>query len=155
MQLLTHGISAGALFATAGMLKERLHTRDIGQMGGLWSLMPTMGASAILFTMASLGLPLLGNFVAEFLILLGVFQLNAGFAVIASTGLIFSALYSLRMLQKVFLGPAKVSGTVRDFNGRELFIMSALALGIIVLGVYPQPVMDMVKMVLVKVTASL
>jgi NADH-quinone oxidoreductase subunit M len=137
------------------MLKERLHTRDIGQMGGLWSLMPTMGAFAILFTMASLGLPLLGNFIAEFLILLGVFQLNAGFAVIASTGLVFSALYSLRMLQKVFLGPVTVpGGTVKDFNGRELFIMSALGLGIIVLGIYPQPVMDMVKSVLVKVTGG-
>jgi NADH-quinone oxidoreductase subunit M len=71
MQMITHGISTGALFVLAGMLKERLHTRDIGQMGGLWTSMPAMGGVALLFTMASLGLPLLGNFIAEFLILMG------------------------------------------------------------------------------------
>src|SRR5690606_12311368 len=70
MQMLTHGISTGALFIMAGMLKERLHTRDINQMGGLWTAMPFMGGAAMVFTMASLGLPMLGNFIAEFLILI-------------------------------------------------------------------------------------
>jgi NADH-quinone oxidoreductase subunit M len=145
MQILTHGISTGALFVLAGMLKERLHTRDIEKMGGLWTGMPGMGGVALLFTMASLGLPLLGNFIAEFLILLGTFTVNEPLAVIASFGLVLSALYSLRMARKVFLGPIGAGSLLKDFNGRELIIMAAMSIGIVVLGLYPQPVIDMVK----------
>jgi NADH-quinone oxidoreductase subunit M len=145
MQMLTHGISTGALFVLAGMLKERLHTRDINKMGGLWTSMPSMGGVAILFTMASLGLPVLGNFIAEFLILLSVFSVNIILTVIASLGLVFSALYSLRMMQKVFLGQPTATGSLKDFSARELIIMAALSISIVALGLYPQPVMDTVK----------
>ena len=115
MQMLTHGISTGALFVLAGMLKERLHTRDMNKMGGLWTSMPAMGGVAILFTMASLGLPVLGNFIAEFLILMSTFSVNITLTVIASLGLVFSALYSLRMLQKVFLGQPAADRTFQRF----------------------------------------
>ena len=145
MQMLTHGISTGALFVLAGMLKERLHTRDINQMGGLWTSMPAMGGVAILFTMASLGLPVLGNFIAEFLILMSAFSVDSTLTVIASLGLIFSALYSLRMMQKVFLGHPGTTGPLKDFSARELIVMAALSISIIALGLYPQPVMDTVK----------
>ncbi|HKZ67394.1 MAG TPA: NADH-quinone oxidoreductase subunit M [Chitinophagaceae bacterium] len=145
MQMLTHGISTGALFVLAGMLKERLHTRDINQMGGLWTSMPAMGGVAILFTMASLGLPVLGNFIAEFLILMSAFSVDSTLTVIASLGLIFSALYSLRMMQKVFLGHPGTTGPLKDFSARELIVMVALSISIIALGLYPQPVMDTVK----------
>jgi NADH-quinone oxidoreductase subunit M len=145
MQMLTHGISTGALFVLAGMLKERLHTRDINQMGGLWTSMPAMGGVAILFTMASLGLPVLGNFVAEFLILMSAFSVNSTLTVIASLGLVFSALYSLRMMQKVFLGQPTTAGPLKDFSARELIVMAALSISIVALGLYPQPVMDTVK----------
>ena len=145
MQMLTHGISTGALFVLAGMLKERLHTRDINQMGGLWTSMPAMGGVAILFTMASLGLPVLGNFIAEFLILMSAFSVDSTLTVIASLGLIFSALYSLRMMQKVFLGQPGTTGPLKDFSARELIVMAALSISIIALGLYPQPVMDTVK----------
>jgi NADH-quinone oxidoreductase subunit M len=150
MQLLTHGISTGALFVMAGMLKERLHTRDMNRMGGLWTSLPAMGGMAMLFTMASLGLPMLGNFIAEFLILLGTFSASVTFTVIATLGLVFSALYSLRMMQRVFLGPPVVTTPVRDFSAREWTIMAALSISIVVLGLYPQPVMDLVKNVVVK-----
>lgn len=145
MQILTHGISTGALFVMAGMLKERLHTRDIGQMGGLWTMMPSMGGAAMLFAMASLGLPMLGNFIAEFLILLGAFMQNMALAVIATLGLVLSALYSLRLLQKVFLGPVITALPVKDITAREYLIMALLAVSIVALGLYPQPVMDTVK----------
>lgn len=146
IQLLTHGISTGALFAMAGMLKERLHTRDIEKMGGLWTAMPAMGSMAMVFTMASLGLPLLGNFIAEFLILLGAFPVQPVLTVIATLGLIYSALYALRMMQKVFLGPATGTGPApRDLTARETLIMATLCISIVLLGLYPQPVMDMVK----------
>jgi NADH-quinone oxidoreductase subunit M len=142
MQMLAHGISTGALFVMAGMLKERLHTRNIDQMGGLWTSMPSMGGLAILFGMASLGLPFLGNFIAEFLILLGSFPQNPTLVIIASTGLVFSALYSLRMIAKVFFGPA-IDPAPGDINAREWIIMGLLAISIVLLGLFPQPLIDM------------
>jgi NADH-quinone oxidoreductase subunit M len=145
MQILTHGISTGALFVMAGMLKERLHTRDITKMGGLWTSMPALGGVAILFTMASAGLPALGNFIAEFFILLGAFSANPVFSVIATLGLILSALYSLRMLQKVFMGQRTVTEPVKDISAREFIIMAALSISILVLGLFPQPVIDTVR----------
>lgn len=154
MQLVTHGISTGALFLMAGMLKERLHTRDIGQMGGLWTAMPSMGGVAMVFTMASLGLPVLGNFIAEFLVLMGAFQVNMPLTVLATLGLVFSALYSLRLMQKVFLGPVVPQHPLRDLSGREKIIMAALTVSIVLLGLYPQPVMDMVQATVAQVTHS-
>ncbi|MDB5009961.1 MAG: NADH-quinone oxidoreductase subunit [Mucilaginibacter sp.] len=145
MQLVTHAISTGALFIMAGMLKERLHTRDINHMGGLWTQMPQMGAIAMLFAMASLGLPGLGNFIAEFLILLGAFKANVWLTIIATIGLVFSAIYSLRIVQKVFLGPSERQYPVRDFSFREIMVMAALTLSIVWLGLYPQPVINTVK----------
>lgn len=145
LQLITHAISTGALFIMAGMLKERTHTRDVDQMGGLWLPMPKMGAVATLFAMASLGLPGLGNFVAEFLLLLGAFRANVWFTVLATIGLIFSAIYSLRILQKVFLGPAKNLAPVSDFSWREMITMAVLTLSIIWLGLYPQLVINTAK----------
>ena len=160
MQILTHGISTGALFVMAGMLKERLHTRDLGLMGGLWTALPSMGGAFMLFTMASLGLPMLGNFIAEFLILLGTFPVSPVLTVLASGGLILSALYSLRMVQKTFLGPTHGSPThgspahglpthgipvLTDLTPREWLTLSALTIGIIALGLFPQPVIDLVR----------
>jgi len=145
MQILTHGISTGALFVMAGMLKERLHTRDIRQMGRLWTSMPVMGGAAMLFTMASLGLPALGSFIAEFLVLLGTFPVNSTLTIIATFGLVFSALYSLRMMQQVFLGQTAVAAPLKDLNGREWIIMTALSISIVALGLYPQPVMNVVR----------
>jgi NADH-quinone oxidoreductase subunit M len=134
----------------AGMLKERLHTRDINQMGGLWAAMPRMGALAMVFVMASLGLPLLGNFVAEFLILLGVFAVAPVLTVIASIGLVLSALYSLRIMQKVFYGQLQnVTEPPADLSTREWIIMACLTAAIVFLGLFPQPVLDTVKSVVV------
>lgn len=154
MQMVTHGISTGALFVLAGMLKERLHTRDIRQMGGLWTSMPAMGGVALVFTMASLGLPFLGNFIAEFLILMGTFLVNIPLTAIATLGLVFSALYSLRLMQKVFLGPTTFHEAVRDFNAREMVLMAALTISIVLLGLYPQPVMDMTRNIVLQVTSQ-
>lgn len=145
LQILTHGISTGALFVIAGMLKERLHTRDISQMGGLWTAMPSMGGFAMVFTMASLGLPMLGNFVAEFLVLIGAFASNAWLTVLATLGLVFSALYALRMMQKVFLGTPTATVPLQDLNLREWAMMVVLTGSIVFLGLFPQPVIDMVN----------
>lgn len=146
LQLLTHGVSTGALFVLAGMLKERLHTRDINQMGGMWTAMPQMGALAMVFVMASLGLPMLGSFIAEFLILMGAFPVSPVLTIIASVGLVLSALYSLRIMQKVFFGQLQtVTEPPVDLSVREWIIMACLTAAIIFLGLYPQPVLDMVN----------
>lgn len=145
MQLLTHAISTGALFIMAGMLKERLHTRDIDQMGGLWKPMPQMGAVGMFFAMASLGLPGFGNFIAEFLILLGAFKADVWLTTFAALGLVFSAIYSLRILQKVFHGPSQKDQPVYDLTWRETIILTSLIISILWLGVFPQPVINTVK----------
>lgn len=145
MQLVTHALSTGALFIMAGMLKERLHTRDINQMGGLWTHMPQMGAVAILLAMASMGLPGLGNFIAEFLILMGAFKVSMIFTILATIGLVFSAAYSLRFIQQIFFGSSKKQEHVPDFSWRELVVMLLLVVAMVWLGLYPQPVLNTVK----------
>lgn len=140
IQMIAHGISTGALFIIVGALQERVHTREISSFGGLWSRVPVMGAIALIFAMASLGLPGMGNFIAEFLILTGTFQANVVFSILAALGLVAATLYSLKLFQKVFQGnPTTELKTLNDFNFREMFVMVTLIIVITWLGLYPQP----------------
>ena len=145
MQILAHGISTGALFIVAGQLMERIHHRDIDQMGGFWTKMPIMGGVALLFSMASLGLPGLGNFIAEFLVLSGTFNASIVMACIASLGLILATVYSLRIMQKIFYGREKSELKIPDLNLREKIISASLIVVIVFLGLFPQPVFDIAK----------
>ena len=150
MQMIAHGISTGALFIMAGQLSERIHTRDINQMGGLWEKAPFMGAIGLVFAMASLGLPGLGNFIAELLILIGAFKVNILMSVLASVGLIAATLYSLRILQKVFYGKKNTDWKMNDLNIREKVVSVSLVIIIVVLGLFAQPVFDVAKPSLLK-----
>jgi NADH-quinone oxidoreductase subunit M len=141
MQMITHGISTGALFMLAGVLYERIHTRELERMGGLWPAVPAMGTVTMIFVMASLGLPGLGNFIAEFLVLLGSWQANRWITVLATLGLVVATIYSLRIMQKVFFGKTERQYPLADLNLREWLIMAPLIAVIIWLGVYPQPVL--------------
>lgn len=145
MQMLTHGISTGALFILAGALQERIHTRDIMAMGGLWRQVPKMGATGLLFVMASLGLPGLGNFVAEFLVLLGAYQVNVLMTVLAALGLVASSIYALRIMQRVFYGRREKEWKIADFSSREMVVMGSMVMLIVWLGLYPQPAMDVAR----------
>jgi NADH-quinone oxidoreductase subunit M len=145
IQIIAHGISTGALFIIAGQLYERLHSHDMSRMGGLWQQMPVMGSMGLIFSMASLGLPGLGNFVAEFLILVGTFKTSALFACLASVGLIAATIYSLRILKKVFYGPVPEGTRLKDLSIRESFIMGVMVVAILLLGVFPQPVIETAK----------
>jgi NADH-quinone oxidoreductase subunit M len=145
MQMITHGISTGALFILAGFLYERMHTRDINMMGGFWQQMPFMGTIGLVFAMASLGLPGLGNFVAEFLTLVGAWSASPTLTVVATMGLIAATVYSLRILQKVFMGPAPANLRLQDLNFREQMVLVPMVLLIIFLGVYPQPGINAVR----------
>jgi NADH-quinone oxidoreductase subunit M len=142
MQMLAHGVSTGALFIIAGALQERLHTRDMRQLGGLWASLPRLSALGMFFAIASLGLPGLGNFIGEFLVLLGTFQKYPGFAVAGALGVITAAAYALLMVQRAFHGPAQGVVTAPDLRARHLAVMAILAAAIIGLGVYPQPVFN-------------
>jgi NADH-quinone oxidoreductase subunit M len=142
MQIVCHGISTGALFVVAGMLYERTHTRDIARMGGLWRVAPRLGAMTLVFAMASLGLPGLGNFIGEFLVLMGAYQANIAITVVATTGLVAATAYSLWALQRIFLGPNTAGWQVPDLNGREMAVMAALVATIIWLGLAPQPLLN-------------
>ena len=145
MQMITHGISTGALFILAGSIYERIHTRDVEQMGGFWKKMPFMGTIGLVFAMASLGLPGLGNFIAEFLTLIGSWQASHKLTILAAIGLVAGTIYSLRIVQKVFYGTEQKIRELDDLTLREKFILVPLVIIIIWLGVFPQPVLDTVS----------
>lgn len=145
MQMITHGISTGALFMIAGSLYDRLHTRELDKMGGLWPALPGMGVVAMIFVMASLGLPGLGNFIAEFLILAGSWQSHPWITIAATIGLVVATVYSLRIMQKVFFGVSLREYRLPDLSFREALMFVPLVIVIIWLGVYPQPVINTAK----------
>ena len=142
MQMITHGLSTGALFIIAGVLYERIHTRDIDAMRGFWTRMPVMGGIAMVFVMASLGLPGLGNFIAEFLTLIGAWQADPLLTILATIGLVGATAYSLRIMQKVFYGKVFTKHDLPDISLREKIILVPMVVAIIVLGVYPSPVIE-------------
>jgi len=142
MQMIAHGISTGALFIIVGALHERIQTREVGEMGGLWTKVPRMGAMGLLFVMASLGLPGLGNFIAEILILTGSFLANKTLSMLATLGLLAATIYSLRIMQKVFYGKSLKEWALKDFGFREMIVMISLALVIIWLGLFPSSVIQ-------------
>lgn len=147
IQILAHGLSTPALFMVAGALQERIHTRDMRHMGRLWSRAPRMAAIGLFFAIASLGLPGLGNFVGEFLILFGTYPAHLPFAVAAALGLIMATLYALIMVQKVFHGEVQEQwrlSELSDFSTRDMAAMAAMILLLVWLGLYPQPVFDIV-----------
>jgi len=140
MQIIAHALSTGGLFVIAGIVQERLHTRELKRMGGLWEDMPGLGGFSFVFVMASLGLPALANFVAEFMVLLGTYLSNPLWGILASLGLIVSVIYSLRIMQKVFFGPKSETYKTNDINIRELVILSALLIPIVYFGIFPRQV---------------
>lgn len=140
--MLAHGISTGALFVMAGILQDRLHTRDMSRMGGLWDTVPRLGGISMLFALASLGLPGLGNFVGEFLVLLGAFQVNLTWTVLATLGFVGSTVYALYLIQRAFQGPNRNDLRLPDINPREAVIFASLIVIIVWMGLNPQPLIN-------------
>jgi len=145
VQMVSHGISTGALFIMAGLLQERMHTREIGQMGGLWETMPSLSGAGLVFAMASLGLPGLGDFVGEFLVLLGAYRANVSLTVVATLGLLAATLYGLRLGQNAFQGPNPHHWKLPDMSFREWAILGPMMICLLWLGLYPQPVLNAVR----------
>jgi len=142
MSMLCHGLSTGSLFVLAGVLLERTDTRDMDRMGGLWTTVPRLSGAALFFALASLGLPGLGDFVGEFLVLLGSYQISVGITVVAAGGILASMFYALRLVQRVFHGENTQRWQLPDLSPREALILAPMIVALLWLGLYPQPVFN-------------
>ena len=145
VQMIAHGLSAAALFMLCGEIQARLQTRELGAMGGLWATMPALPPLLLFFALASLGLPGLGNFVGEFLILLGTFSVAPLVAVVAALGLVLAVAYALIMVQKTLHGAPHRVGTLAALDTPTLGLIAVLGLLLLGLGLYPQPVIDLAR----------
>ena len=130
---------------TARALQERMHTRDMAAMGGLWETVPRLAGFAMLFAVASLGLPGLGDFVGEFLVLLGSWRASVAWTVVAALGLVGAVAYALILVQRTFHGENRGGWRLSDCSAREGLALAAMAAVAIWLGIYPQPVLDTAK----------
>ncbi|MFQ5521135.1 MAG: NuoM family protein, partial [Candidatus Methylomirabilia bacterium] len=139
IQMVNHGLSTGALFLLVGMLYERRHTRLMDEFGGLWQVVPAFSAVFLVVALSSLGLPGLNGFVGEFLILVGAFQVNPWVAAVATTGIVFAAVYLLWMYRRVFFGEVQKdeNRSLRDLSPREWAVLVPVLLFIVWIGVYP------------------
>ncbi len=149
-QMISHGITTGALFLLVGVIYERTHDRMIAHMGGLNARLPRYAALFGLFTFASIGLPGLSGFVGEFLVVLGAFRYNGWVAAATMLVVIFSAVYMLWMFQRVFF--TVPSGwmrrfwpTLTDMSRTEWLAIAPLIVLVVALGVYPAPVLDLIS----------
>ena len=146
-QMLSHGLSTGALFLLVGMIYDRRHTRLIEDFGGLWKQLPIFSAIFLAVMFSSIGLPGLNGFIGEFLILLGAFSVTPGWTAAAATGVILGAIYMLWMYRRVVFGPLThpENEKLKDLNGREILILVPILALIVVMGVYPQPFLNRMK----------
>ena len=143
-QMLSHGFISGALFLCVGVIYDRMHTRDIDAYGGLVNRMPAYALVFMFFTLANVGLPGTSGFVGEFLVLMGIFQVNTWVAAVATSGVILSAAYALWLYRRVAFGPLVKAAlaTIQDMSRRERAIFAPLVAMTLLLGVYPAVVTD-------------
>jgi NADH-quinone oxidoreductase subunit M len=147
MQMINHGISTGALFMLAGILYERRHTYDIVEFGGLAHVMPVYSTIFLIVTLSSLGLPLMNNFIGEFLILRGAFEAKVLWGALATVGIILGAAYMLWLYQRVFFGQVTnpANQKLPDLNAREAWQFAPLIFLIFWIGIYPKPVLSYIN----------
>lgn len=143
-QMISHGLVSAALFLCVGVLYDRLHTKEIKKFGGVVNVMPKYALIFLFFCMASIGLPATSGFVGEFAVLTGLFQVNKIFTAIASLGVILGAGYMLWLYARVVLGELtnKELSEVSDLDKRDMFMFVALALAVLLLGIYPAIITD-------------
>jgi NADH-quinone oxidoreductase subunit M len=144
VQMISHGFISGAMFLAIGVLYDRVHSREIAAYGGVVNRMPKFAAFVVLFSMANCGLPATSGFVGEFMVIMGAVQYNFWIGLLAATALILGAAYSLWMVKRVIFG--KIANhhvaELSDINGREFFMFVVLAIGVMVMGLYPAPFTD-------------
>jgi len=143
--MLAHGVTTGAMFAVVGMLEERTHTRKLSELGGLFASMPRMAALFLLFSLSAMGMPGLANFIGEFLVLAGAYQINPAWSVSGALGIIAGVVYLLWMYQRAMLGEMHGTYTCYDLDQREWLLLAVLALAVLWLGLYPVTFLDAAK----------
>jgi NADH-quinone oxidoreductase subunit M len=147
VQMISHGLISGAMFLCIGVLYDRMHTREISAYGGVINTMPKFAALTVLFALANSGLPGTSGFIGEFLVILASFKASFWFALIAATILILGAAYNLWLVKRVIFGPVandKVAA-LQDLNPREFLVLGVLALAVILLGIWPAPLLNMME----------
>jgi NADH-quinone oxidoreductase subunit M len=147
VQMVSHGLVSGALFFCVGVLYDRLHTRDISAYGGVVNTMPVFGFFAVLFAMANAGLPGTSGFVGEFLVIVASFKANFWYAFVAALTLILGAAYTLWLVKRVVWGEVANDGvaSLKDVNAREFIVLASLAVAVLALGVWPAPLLEVMR----------
>jgi NADH-quinone oxidoreductase subunit M len=156
IQMVNHGLSTGALFLLVGMLYERRHTRAIEDFGGIGSVAPVYSGVFLIVALASLGLPGLNGFVGEFFILSGTFQANRLAAILGAGGVVGAALYLLWAYQRTFHGPitSDDNRVFKDLTTRERVLLAPLVVLIVVIGVWPQPLLERMEPAVAKTLSA-
>lgn len=144
IQMISHGIVSGALFLCVGVIYDRIHTREISRYGGLVERMPKYAIVFMVFMLASVGLPGTSGFVGEFLILVGVFQVNTWVAALATTGIILGAAYMLYLYRRVIFGKLEKEDlkSILDLKPREIAIFVPLIVVTLWMGIWPAPFLE-------------
>jgi NADH-quinone oxidoreductase subunit M len=144
VQMVSHGLISGALFLCVGVMYDRLHSREISAYGGVINTMPKFAALMVLFALANSGLPATSGFVGEFLVIVASFKANIWYSVLAGTTLVLGASYTLWLVKRVIFGPIANDGvaSMQDLNAREFLVLGVLAIAVLLLGVWPAPLLD-------------
>ena len=147
IQMISHGLISGALFLCVGVMYDRLHSREIDAYGGVANTMPKFAALMVFFALANAGLPGTSGFVGEFLVIVGSFQASFWLAFLAATTLIMGAAYTLWLIKRVIFGEVGNEGvaSLKDIDRREFFMLAVLAFSILILGVWPAPLMELME----------
>ena len=155
-QMLSHGLVSAALFLCVGVIYDRIHTREIARYGGLVQRMPLYAATFLVFTLANVGLPGTSGFVGEILVLIGVFQVNTWVAALATIGVVLSAAYALWLYRRVIFGVITKDDLrdIFDMNRREVLIFAPLIAAVILFGVYPTPLLDVMHVSVANLIAN-
>jgi NADH-quinone oxidoreductase subunit M len=147
VQMVSHGLISGALFLCVGVLYDRLHSRQIADYGGVVNTMPVFAAFMVLFGLANSGLPGTSGFVGEFLVILASFRASFWYSLLAAVTLILGAAYTLWLVKRVVFGPVtspRVAG-LKDLNGREFIVLGALAVAVLLVGIWPAPLLKVMQ----------
>ncbi len=147
VQMLSHGLVSGAMFLCVGVMYDRVHSREISAYGGVVNTMPKFAAFMVLFALANSGLPGTSGFVGEFLVILASFKANVWYAFFAAMTLVLGAAYTLWLVKRVIFGEVandKVAA-LKDLNGREFLVLGALAIAVLLVGLWPAPLLDVMR----------
>ena len=147
VQMVSHGLVSGAMFLCVGVLYDRVHSRQIADYGGVANTMPVYAAFVVLFAMSNAGLPGTSGFVGEFMVILASFKANFWFAFVAATTLILGAAYTLWMVKRVIFGDVanRNVAELKDLNPREFAVLGILAVAVLLVGLWPAPLVDMMS----------